>query len=400
MTSNEGTGGQLTTCGKCILKGNVSYERISMENIAILWDNFGPMHDDRVAAVAGKLKAGARVVGLEIFSKSDTYAWDNNSATEFQKVTLYPADRFSKISAVQLAAEIVRQVRKYDAKHLFFCHYERPAVFFAACFLRLSGRKVYTMSCSKFDDYPRDIKREWLKRIFFIPYHGAISSGIRARDYMRLMGIPSDAISTEYNTLSIQRIRALSGKAVAPEGTPYTQRHFTIVARFVPKKNLSMAIEAYATYCGKSERPRQLHLCGSGELENVLRDQVRSLGLEEKVVFRGFLQSDGIAVALGDTLALLLPSIEEQFGNVVIEAQAMGLPVILSDNCGARDKLVRSGINGFVIEPDNPDGLAFFMGLLDQDEELWTRMCHSAAQSAELGDADRFAEAVERLIAR
>ena len=50
----------------------------------------------------------------------------------------------------------------------------------------------------------------------------------------------------------------------------------------------------------------------------------------------GNLPSDAIGAQLARSLALLLPSREEQFGLVVVEAQAMGLPVVLSINCGAR----------------------------------------------------------------
>jgi L-malate glycosyltransferase len=369
-----------------------------MKTITILWDNFGPMHDDRVRAVAKSYGDRLRVVGIELFGKSDTYEWDNESNTEFEKITLFPGQDFSRNSTLQTARAIVGRCLDLKADHVFLCNYERPAIFLAATVLRLAGKRVYMMSCSKFDDYERDIRREWLKRFFFLPYQGALSSGIRARDYMRLMGIARDRIATEYNTLSIDRIRKLSGKVPAPGGTAFAERHFTIVARFVEKKNLAMAIDAYALYCAAAAMPRPLHLCGSGTQEQALREKVRALGLEDKVVFRGFLQSDGVAAVLGDTLALLLPSIEEQFGNVVIEAQAMGLPVILSDNCGARDNLVRTGVNGFVIEPDNPQGLAFFMRLLSDDEALWTRMSLSAGGYADKGDVARFAEAVQTLV--
>lgn len=124
------------------------------------------------------------------------------------------------------------------------------------------------------------------------------------------------------------------------------------------------------------------------------------MGISNHVVFRGWLQDNAISQTLGQSLALLLPSIEEQFGNVVIEAQAMGLPVILSDNCGARDRLVRSGMNGFVIEPGNPQGMAYFMTQLSEDESLWRRMCDEANKSAPLGDVQRFVEGVEALIHR
>jgi glycosyltransferase involved in cell wall biosynthesis len=217
---------------------------------------------------------------------------------------------------------------------------------------------------------------------------------------MRFLGLSSDRVVSEYNTLSIDRIREAAGGPPAPGGAPFADRHLTIVARLVPKKNLSTALEAYALYASTTHDPRPLHLCGSGPLEYTLRSQAEALGIADRVIFRGFLQSNDIARVLGQSLALLLPSVEEQFGNVVIEAQAMGLPVILSDNCGARDKLVRSGRNGFVVEPDNPEGMAYFMSLLSEDETTWARFAIASAASAPQGDAARFAEAVAKLLKR
>ncbi len=101
---------------------------------------------------------------------------------------------------------------------------------------------------------------------------------------------------------------------------------------------------------------------------------------------------------LGSTLALILPSIEEQFGNVVIEAQAMGVPVILSENCGARDSLIRTGVNGFVVEPDNVEGMSFFMRLLGDDEAMWRTMSAASEKFVWKCDASQFAASVERLI--
>jgi glycosyltransferase involved in cell wall biosynthesis len=129
-----------------------------------------------------------------------------------------------------------------------------------------------------------------------------------------------------------------------------------------------------------------------------LRRKVDELDLGGSVVFHGFVQAEGICRILTSTLALLLPSIEEQFGHVVIEAQAMGLPVILSHNCGACDLLVRSGVNGFVIEPDNPQGMAFFMSLLCADEELWRKMCLATRSFVAQGDVRLFVEAVASLL--
>lgn len=356
------------------------------------------MHLDRCDAVAERFAGRRKVIGIEISSRSVNYNWEAGSSSNFQKITLFDDKLVQKQGTIRRAWRTFTTCLAERGDHIFLCHYEHPATFITAVGLRLAGKRVYTMGDSKFDDYQRSLWRELGKWFFNLPYSGAMACGRRSRDYRRFLGVASSKISGEYNTISIERIRKLSGSKPAPAGVPFMDRHFTIVARFVPKKNLISALEAYSLYRRSTANPRQLHLCGSGPLEYDLRQKVADLGLEEHVVFHGYLQSNGVAKVLARTLALILPSIEEQFGLVVIEAQAMGLPVILSDACGARDSLVRTGVNGFVVEPENSEGTAYFMEVLSRDQQLWDRMCLSAQSFSEKGDVTQFAQGVEELV--
>ena len=367
----------------------------SLPRLVFLWENFGPMHADRCDAVAAEVRGEAEVVGLELYGQSDTYDWVPETGEGFRKVTLHPASRPTGLALLRSLAAF----RRREGRAIWFmCHYSWMPVFAFACLLRLRGDRVYTMGCSKFDDMPRRPFREWVKSWFLKPYQGAIGSGFRTRDYFRFLGIPEKRITGVYNTVSLDRIRRMSEGQPAPEGIPFGERHFTIVARLVPKKNLFVALEAYALYAAADPAPRPLHLCGSGPLEAELRARAEALGIAERVIFHGFLQTDAIARLLTSTLALVLTSTEEQFGNVVIEAQAMGVPSILSDICGARDSLVRTGVNGFVVEPDNPEGFAFFMRLLATDRDLWEHQCRGAADYAPRGDVPAFAAGVRELM--
>ena len=123
-------------------------------------------------------------------------------------------------------------------------------------------------------------------------------------------------------------------------------------------------------------------------------------GLSERVVFHGFEQIEVVAQRMARALALLAPSTEEQFGLVVAEAQAVGLPVIVSTACGARDELVRAGVNGFIVEPRNAAGMAFFMQQLSRDEALWRRFRSATEPFAEAAGVTRFVSSVGRLTAR
>lgn len=363
-----------------------------MNNI-FLWENFGPIHVDRCDAVA---QSGLKVTGLELYGRSDTYDWIPENGQSFKKVTLFNEGRPRGIALIK---KLITYRLKHGKANWFMCHYEWKEIFIFACFLRLMGDKVFTMGCSKFDDWARNSIKEASKRIFFKPYLGAIGSGIRSKDYFRFHGFKEGCIATEYNTLSIDRIKRMAKILPAPEGTAYEQRHFTIVARLVPKKNLFMALEAYAIYkSSNNEVIRPLYICGSGPLEQELKNKAIDLNIENDVIFTGFIQTEQISQYLGTSLALILPSTEEQFGNVVIEAQALGLPVLISDVCGARDNLVKTTVNGFIFEPDNPAGLAWFMKLLNDNNELWKSMCIQAQQFSLKGDVVMFSRAVQDLI--
>jgi glycosyltransferase involved in cell wall biosynthesis len=366
--------------------------------IVFVWENFGPMHADRCDAVGSYFRGRYEVVGIELAERSAAYDWESESGKSFHKHTIFRGTAVNRIPLMSRIYLTLKECIRHRRAIYFLCHYEHPATLTVAIVLRCLGFRVFVMNNSKFDDYQRFLWREVVKSFFYFPYSGALTSGTRPSEYLRFLGIPEHRVHTGYNTISLARIRRLSRAPLAPGGTAFHDRHFTIVARFVPKKNLHMALEAYAAFLAASPIRRKLHLCGSGPLEKELKQKVFDLNLTDDVIFHGFVQTEQVCQILADTLALLLPSIEEQFGNVVIEAQALNVPVIVSENCGARDELVRSGVNGFVIEPDNPAGLTFFMSLISKDEQLWRRMCCAAPQYASKGDVMEFTLAVERLI--
>lgn len=369
-----------------------------VSTIAFVWENFGPMHVDRCEAVALRLKGQNEVIGIEICGASSTYDWVPERGANFRKITIFPNTKIEDISVATRAWRVIRACLDSRAHHILFCHYEHPSTFISAAVLRMLGRRVFVMNDSKFDDYQRHLLREVGKSLFYSPYAGGLASGARSRDYLRFMGLPQDRVLGVYNSLSIDRIRKLAGVERAPGGTPFSERYIAVVARLVPKKNLKTAIAAYGLYRKSASQPRPLHFYGSGKLEGELRAQVEREGLKDHVHFHGFLQTADICKALGSALLLLLPSIEEQFGNVVIEAQAMGVPVVLSANCGAIDTLVHGSVNGFIVESMNVEGYAFFMKLLSDDEELWRRMSAAADRTVANGDAELFAQAVETLV--
>ena len=367
--------------------------------VAFVWSNFGPYHIDRLDAAADALAATRRVIGLEIAHSTTNYPWERTSGGNgFERITLFPECSYEETSAFQRFWALLRACKAVGAREVFLCHYQDPSIFFLAVCLRMLGARVFTMQESKFDDKPRFMFRELGKRLYHLPYHGGLAGGPRTKDYLRWLGLPEENIHLGYDTVSIDRIRRLAGAPPAPAGTPFADRHFTIVARLVPRKNIAMALTAYDEYRRLAgTTARDLHICGSGELEENLTRIVNERGLTG-VKFRGFVQAPEVARTLASTLALILPSTEEQFGLVVNEALAMGLPILCSDRPGARDLLVRTAVNGYVFEPDSPGGLARLMYFLASDESEWRRLSEASQEFVPFADTRYFGDGVVRAI--
>ena len=356
--------------------------------VAVMWENFGPSHHDRLCALA---QAGMAVTGIQLFPQSRIYDWETGGSRNWHEVTL--ADGSGNPGAVRIAARLVAAVNASGARHVFLCHYDLPGVFLASVWLRLTGRAVFTMADSKFDDGPRSWWRGPAKRLFLAPYHGAITASLRSRDYLRHFGIPAARIALGYDTLDIRRLR---DSATADDEPEFSQRPFLVVARLIPEKNLAAAIDTFAAY-RKAGGSRILELIGDGPLRAALEQHGRELGVANWIIWRGNCSSADVLSAMRRSLCLLLPSLQETYGLVIIEALAAGLPVIVSRRAGAVDILVDDGVNGLVIDPENGAQLLSAMQRLDGDEALYQQAASAAFASAMRGDTRHFVNGVQTL---
>src|SRR4051794_25608705 len=144
------------------------------------------------------------------------------------------------------------------------------------------------------------------------------------------------------------------------------------VGRLVVEKGLDDALEALA----RSKSTATLSIMGEGPYETQLRGRVNELGLGDRVAIRGWDSPAAVATFLRSLDALLLltrttGAVREQFGRVIIEAQACGIAVIGS-TCGAIPEVVGAG--GWIVPEQDPDSLCRLIDALSgQRSELVTR---------------------------
>ena len=136
-----------------------------------------------------------------------------------------------------------------------------------------------------------------------------------------------------------------------------------IVARLSDVKGQDILIEAMSKVV-PHVRNAKLLLVGEGKMESVLRGQVQRLNLNDHVRFFSIVDKTCEMLSLFDVFAM--PSRQEGLGLSIMEAQAMGLPVVAS-RVGGIPSLIEDGKTGVLVEPENPDELAEAIIKLFQD---------------------------------
>ena len=367
--------------------------------IGLLFAQFSAYHIDRCQAVALRFAGRAEVLAVEVATSSTTYAWEaSGEVAGAHKITLFPGEKYDQIGWLRRFWRQFKALRGCDTVMIGIGYNERDVIALS-WLLAMLGKQVILLSESKFDDKPRTILTECLKAAVLAPYSSAIVGGHRHIAYFRFLGFRRRSVLPGYDTVSLARVRAMGGGAVAPAGADYASRNFIFVGRFVDKKNLLELIAGYALYTkGAGHQARRLVLIGAGAEEPAMRAVAAAQGVSDLIDFPGFLDAGAVAQHLRGGLALVLTSSEEQWGLVVNEALAFGLPAIISAAVGSGDLLVRNLRNGYVIEQGSPQGLAQAMANLAGDEALWRSMVAASHARAWLGDTERLADAAEALI--
>jgi glycosyltransferase involved in cell wall biosynthesis len=107
--------------------------------------------------------------------------------------------------------------------------------------------------------------------------------------------------------------------------------------------------------------PHRLIVVGDGPMRASLMEALPD------AVFTGHLSHDQVAVMMASADVFLFPSATDAAGNVVLEAQASGLPVVVSDLGGPRENM-RDGESGYVCRAGNPDEFAARIHVLSSPE--------------------------------
>jgi 1,2-diacylglycerol 3-alpha-glucosyltransferase len=378
--------------------------------VAVVFHHIGPYHHARLNAAAERLS----VTGIE-WSAKGYDAWGAaEGPTRYTKVSLFPeaADHYPDSrqrreafrSALEQANPDVVAVNGWN---------NFGSLAAADCCMRCQIPMV-VMSESARQDEPRTWWKQIIKRQIVDLYSAALVGGQRHVEYLVELGIPRDRIFIGYdvvdNAYFARRAveirnshlrRGYGGQAAFEIRKKYALpgNYFLASARFIEKKNLPRLIRAYAEYRQKSEiagnAPWDLVLLGDGPLRETLNSQLSTLNLHAHVHLPGFKPYEELPVYYAFAKAFVHTSTTEQWGLVVNEAIASGLPVIVSDRCGCVPELVDG--NGFTFDPlDEQELTARLLEMASLSEHDRECFAEASRRIAVRFGADRFAEGLER----
>jgi glycosyltransferase involved in cell wall biosynthesis len=155
-------------------------------------------------------------------------------------------------------------------------------------------------------------------------------------------------------------------------------RVFGTVTNLRPEKGLTDLVRATALLRGRYPDIR-LVIWGEGSLRPELEALIESLGLHQAVQLPGHTHDAGNALSTMD--AFILPSLSESCSNSLMEAMAVGLPVIAS-NTGGNPELLVDGTSGLLVRPADPTDLARAMAHLMDDPGAAAALGSHASQRA------------------
>jgi glycosyltransferase involved in cell wall biosynthesis len=278
----------------------------------------------------------------------------------------------------------------------------------------VNGVPSVVMSESNGWDEKRVAFKEWVKRRVSSMYSAALVGGTTHKAYLVELGMAPESVFFGYDAVDNDHFASNADDATRHDSElrkryRLPDHFFLASARFVEKKNLWRLIDAYANYRKRAlmaahPDPRgawDFVLLGDGPLCAALQAQISALNLEDHVLLPGFKSYAELPIYYGLAHAFVHASITEQWGLVVNEAMASGLPVLVSNRCGCAAELVTSGRNGFTFDAQDGEQLTQLMlKIASMDPMERMRLSQGGREIISRWGPERYAQGVSSAAAR
>ena len=247
---------------------------------------------------------------------------------------------------------------------------------------------------TNFQSYSKHYGVGWLRKpivAYLRKFHNATAcTMVPTRELMRTLSengfanlkVVSRGVDTKLFNIS-KRDTSLRSSWGATDNT----KVLISVGRMAPEKNLDQVLKTYEAlkFTGQSFK---LVMVGDGPLKEQFQKRY------PEIIFPGMLSQSNLAAYYASSDLFIFPSQTETFGNVTLEALASGIPVLAFDCAAARD-WVQTGVNGWLVAENNPEGFAAQAMAVFNTKGLLDQITKSTRQQVVHLDWDQIAEQVE-----
>jgi glycosyltransferase involved in cell wall biosynthesis len=228
-----------------------------------------------------------------------------------------------------------------------------------------------------------------------------IAVAAACRDFLiRYESISPDRITLVPNAIDLRRFSPgtiLRSEARSRFGLPDDALVVAGVGRLNAQKNFSLFLDIAAVLVPRHPSVRFL-LAGDGPERVMLHDKAVALGIADRIVFTGYLADSRQAYVAADVL--LMPSRFEGLPMTLLEAMAMGLPVVASNLDGIAE-VIADGKEGFLVSPASTEDFAARISQLLTDRTLFENIATNARAKIQASySVERMTSAVESIYDR
>lgn len=180
-------------------------------------------------------------------------------------------------------------------------------------------------------------------------------------------GAPNKKIRLIYGKVDTDLFRP-TGKSLFEE---YDSKIILYVGRINRVKGITLLIEAFSLVIKKHKVKANLILVGPVDDQiylNTLREIISSLDIDKHIIFFGPVDHESLPEIYSSADVLVLSSLYESMGYVLLEAQACGCPVVAT-NIGGMSEVLINGQTGYLVERNDVEGMADRISLILCDEE-------------------------------
>ena len=247
---------------------------------------------------------------------------------------------------------------------------------------------------TNFQSYSKHYGVGWLRKpivAYLRKFHNATAcTMVPTRELMRTLSengfanlkVVSRGVDTKLFNIS-KRDTSLRSSWGATDNT----KVLISVGRMAPEKNLDQVLKTYEALKSTGQAFK-LVMVGDGPLKEQFQKRY------PEIIFPGMLSQTNLATYYASSDLFIFPSQTETFGNVTLEALASGIPVLAFDCAAARD-WVQTGVNGWLVAENNPEGFAAQAVTIFNSKDLLDQITKSTRQQVVHLDWDQIAEQVE-----